>query len=257
MKRLSLYVIAVLVFFPSISMGQISTISGKVTDQNGEALIGVNVVVDELSLGSATNANGEYAIIIGDGVGTRTATLIARFVGFETTTKSITLNGTNQTHDLIMPEDRLNLQEVVVTGVASSTSKARAEVAVARLDVEELTQDKSYQDLSQLMNGKVSGVSVQPSSGNVGGGIRFVMRAGGGLNGQGQPVVYVDGVRINSGQLNFFGVGGQQIGALSTINPDDIATIDVLKGPAGAALYGTSGSNGVILITTKSGGLRF
>ena len=145
------------------------------------------------------------------------------------------------------------LDEVVVTGALSERSLGRSEVAVSRVDVEQLTEQNEYQDISQLLNGKVAGVSVQPSSGNVGGGIRFNVRSGGGLNGSGQPLVFIDGVRIDDSQVVGFGVGGQGTSALADINPEDIASVDVLKGPAAAALYGTDASNGVVIITTKSG----
>jgi len=96
-------------------------------------------------------------------------------------------------------------------------------------------------------------VSVQPAGGTVGAGIRFNVRSGGGIGGSGQPVIYMDGVRIDNSQLAGVGRGGQGTGTLADINMDEVASIDFLKGPAAAALYGTSGSNGVVLITTKRG----
>ncbi|MEJ2615599.1 MAG: TonB-dependent receptor, partial [Ignavibacteriaceae bacterium] len=111
-----------------------------------------------------------------------------------------------------------------------------------------------YQTMSQMISGKLAGVQLKPSSGNVGGGFRFYMRSGGGINGDEQPVVYVDGIRVDND-----GVDGlqwyQDMSMLANLNPEDIESIDVLKGPAGAAMYGTSGSNGVVLIKTKTGSL--
>src|SRR5699024_9928385 len=90
-------------------------------------------------------------------------------------------------------------------------------------------------------------------SGSVGSGIRFNMRSGGGLKGTGQPLIFVDGVRIDNSEVEGLGAGGQGFGTLADIDPEMIKSVDILKGAAASALYGTSGSNGVVLITTKSG----
>ncbi len=149
-------------------------------------------------------------------------------------------------------QDVRGLEEVVVTGVASRTQKSIAEIAVSRVDAAALTEANTYQDLTQLLTGKVAGVSVAPASGNVGGGVRFNVRSGGGLYGTGQPVIFVDGVRIDNIELGYF-AGGQRASTLADLNPEDIQSIEILKGPASSALYGTSGSNGVVLIKTKLG----
>lgn len=154
--------------------------------------------------------------------------------------------------NIVLTPDVRGLEEVVVTGVASRTQKSVAEIAVARVDAASLTETNTFQDLSQLLTGKVAGVSVVPASGNVGGGVRFNVRSGGGLYGTGQPVIFIDGVRLDNVELGFF-AGGQRASTLADINPEDIQNIEVLKGPAASALYGTSGSNGVVLITTKLG----
>lgn len=107
-----------------------------------------------------------------------------------------------------------------------------------------------------MINGKVAGASMSSSSGNLGGGFRFDIRSGGGLNGNGQPVIYIDGIRVENSELTGgMGKGGQEIGVLAGLNPDQIQNIEILKGPAAAASYGTDGSNGVVLITTKRGQL--
>lgn len=149
-------------------------------------------------------------------------------------------------------QDVRGLEEVVVTGVASRTQKSVAEIAVSRVDAAALTEANTYQDLTQLLAGKVAGVSVAPASGNVGGGVRFNVRSGGGLYGTGQPVIFVDGVRMDNTELGYF-AGGQRASTLADLNPEDIQSIEILKGPASSALYGTSGSNGVVLIKTKLG----
>ena len=242
-----------LLLVPGLALAQTGTLSGTITDaESGDPLPGANVFIVETASGAASNIDGNYTITE---IPTGSHLVRVTFIGFKTNEQAFTISSGNNTLDIVLAPDYTGLEEVVVTGIASSTSKARAEVAVARVDATKLQEQNSYQDLSQLLNGKVAGVSVQPSSGNVGGGIRFVMRSSTGLNGSGQPVIYVDGVRIDNAQVTGEGVGGQGLGMLANLNPEDIESVDILKGPAGAALYGTSGSNGVVLITTKRGKL--
>ena len=243
-----------LLLVPGLALAQNGTLSGVITDsESGDPLPGANISLVELpGTGAAADIDGNYTVT---GIPAGSYTVRVTFIGFKTSEQAFTVSSGNNTLDVALAPDYTGLEEVVVTGIASSTSKARAEVAVSRVDAEQLLEQNSYQDLSQMLNGKVAGVSVQPSSGNVGGGIRFVMRSSTGLNGNGQPVIYVDGVRIDNSQVTGEGVGGQGLGMLSNLNPEDIASVDILKGPAGAALYGTSGSNGVVLITTKRGKL--
>ncbi len=234
------------------AIAQTGTITGQVIDaDNGEPLTTAAVtIVGRAGVGSAADINGTYSFDVAPG----TYTIQATFIGYVTQTASVTVTaGGRVTQNFGLEPDLTGLEEVVVTGALSERSLSRSEVAVSRIDAAALTDVQQYSDVNQLLNGKVAGVSVQPSSGNVGGGIRFNVRGGGGLNGDGQPLIYVDGIRVDNAQFDGLGAGGQGIGALNGLAPDDIATIDVLKGPAAAALYGTDASNGVVIITTKRG----
>ncbi|RMH58903.1 MAG: TonB-dependent receptor [Bacteroidetes bacterium] len=254
MRMHQLRALCLLLFvIPGIALAQQGTVSGIVTDaESGDPLPGANVVLSQIRQGAATDLDGRFTI---SAVPYGTYTLTVSFIGYRTIEREVSVQSPTTDVSVALMPDYTGLEEVVVTGIASATSKARAEVAVSRIDAEQLQENYAYQDVSQLMNGKITGVSVQPASGNIGGGIRFVMRSSTGLNGDGQPVIYVDGVRIDNAEVEGFGVGGQGVSMLANLNPEDIASIDVLKGPAGAALYGTSGSNGVVLITTKRGQL--
>ena len=99
----------------------------------------------------------------------------------------------------------------MVTGIASRTSRARAEVTVSKVDTEELQEANSYTGVTELLGGKLAGVNVKRSSGNVGSGFRFDVRSGGGIGGDGQPVIYIDGVRIDNSEVTGFGAGGQAV----------------------------------------------
>lgn len=243
-----------LLLVPGLAMAQTATVTGQVTDnQTGETLPGTNLLLVELARGAAADISGMYTI---EDVPAGTYTLRSSFVGYRQQQQTISVTaGQTLTVNIAMQPDYTGLEEVVVTGIASSTSKAQATVAVGRVDAEKLTETNTYQDLSQLVGGKIAGVNVLPSSGNVGGGVRFNVRGGGGLNGDGQPVIYVDGVRVNNAEVAGFGAGGQGISALADLNPEEIASIDFLKGPASTAIYGTEGANGVVIITTKRGSI--
>ena len=253
--RKKLLTVFVLLFFTPLILGQQSTkISGTVTDKDGAPLPSANIFIPALNLGAAADENGKYEFSVPAEESTgQNVDMTARYVGYKSQTVSVNLGGGNVEQNFSLEEDVFQSEAVVVTGIASKTSKSVAEVSVSRLDAVDYTKDNSYQSFSQLLAGKISGVQLTHSSGNVGVGFQLYVRGGGGLNGNEQPIVYIDGVRVDNSELGFYGVGGQGISALSDINPDDIENIEVLKGPAGAALYGTDGSNGVILITTKRG----
>jgi len=250
-KIVNILTIITLVLMTGYLCAQEVTISGSVMDANtAEPLEYANVAVKGKMAGAATDAKGEFSFKF-DLV--EEITLVVSYMGYET--QDFTLQPGDNTEDLLfeMKPDVFQGETVVVTGVASKRSRSRSEVAVARVNADELTEVQSYRDVSNLLNGKVAGVQVRKVSGNVGGGIRFDMRANPGLNGEGQPLVVVDGVQINSSAVVGWDVGGQDESMLADLNPDDIQNIEVLKGPAATASYGTNGSNGVVIITTKRG----
>jgi len=231
-------------------------IKGIVLDNFGKPLPGANIYISVLQIGAASGLDGSYEFEVPSSQVTgQQVEITATFMGYKKKTEMIVLSGNSMDINFTLDEDVFKFEEVVVTGIASKRSKAVAEVAVARIAASELTEKQSYTGMAQLVSGKVSGVNMQISSGNVGSGWRFNVRGGGGLSGDGQPVIYLDGVRINNEEFSLGWTGGQTVSDLSNLNPNDIENVEVLKGPAAAAMYGTSGSNGVVLITTKRGKL--
>lgn len=248
---LSAFVVAYCLLFAGSVQAQTGTLSGTVTDATtGEELIGATVLITELGRGAPTNLSGEYRV---DNIPVGTYQVRFSFIGYRSLTTEISISAGTNTFNAELRADATGREEVVVTGIASRTSREISEVAVSRLDAAQFTENVSFQDLSQLIGGRVAGVGVQPSGGTVGSGVRFNVRAGGGLGGQGQPLIFIDGIRIDNSEIAGPGRGGQGVGTLADLNMDEVASIDILKGPAAAALYGTSGSNGVVLITTKRG----
>ncbi len=251
----SVTVLMMMVLFPFVILGAADgKVSGTVVDRlTGEPLIGANIVVSGTNIGSATDVNGRFYITYETD---QEFVLTVTYMGYKT--QEVTLDPRSDLSKVTvrMEEDILRGEEVVVTGIASQTAKSIAEVSVSSIKASELTELNSYQTLSQMVNAKVPGASVMTSSGNAGSSYRFDIRSGGGLNGNGQPVIYVDGIRVDNSEIEGpigYNKGGQQTSILSSLNPEDIDNIEILKGPASAATYGTDGANGVVLITTKKG----
>lgn len=245
--------VALLLLAPGLAFGQqTGTIEGTVTDGNtGETLPGANVLIPTLDLGGATTADGTYEI---SGIDAGEYTIRATFVGYQSTEQTVQVEAGETTQvDLALQPDPQTLDEIVVTGLASSSRRQEAAVSVSQIDAGELTKNSDYQSVEQLLQGSVTGVNIQQSSGNVGSGIRFRVRGGVSLNGDGQPVIYVDGVRIDQNEVEGFGAGGQGTSPLADLAPENIQSVEVLKGPAATSIYGTDGAEGVVLIETKNG----
>lgn len=254
-------VAALLLLGVSTVFAQNGSVTGRVvSSQTEEGLPAATVILQQVGvpesgpkIGRRTKDDGSFSFVEvppGDYI------VRVSYLGFKQYRYKLTVTASQATDISIkMLPDVRGMEDVVVTGEAQTRFKSDADVAVVKINAGELTQTANYQDLTQVIDGKAPGVKITPGSGTVGGGIRFDMRSGGGLNGSGQPAIFIDGVRVPNGELGD-GVGltgGQAFGALATLNPDDIADIQILKGPAAAALYGTSGSNGVVLIKTKNG----
>lgn len=263
-RRILLFSALILVLSAAGLFAQTGTIRGKVTDKkSGDALAGARVTAVEQDasledllggggkqLGRVAGKDGSFELT---GLKPGKYIVNASYVGYKIASMTVTVDGGGTaTANLFMVADVKGLDEVVVTGVASRTSKAVSEVAVGRVAASEFSEKVGYTTPAQLLSGKVAGVTITQASGQVGGGLRFNIRSGAGLLG-GNPVIFVDGVRITSGNQGGIGTGGQQVSPLADLNPADIEDVQILKGAAASALYGTSGQNGVVLIKTKRG----
>lgn len=181
--------------------------------------------------------------------------LTVRYTGFKKYHQNIVIKSgeTLEIPTIFLATDPSGLQEVVVTGVASRTAKENSEVAIGRINMAELTENVRFGDPIHALVGKVPGVYIQFSSGALGSGARINVRSSASLLG-GQPVIFIDGVRstgLDYHTYPYFQL--DEFSPLATLAPDDIESIEILKGPVSSSLYGTSGQNGVILITTKRG----
>lgn len=229
------------------------TVSGNVTDSSsGEPLFGVSVTVKGSTIGTLTDFDGEYSLEVPDG-----ATLVFSFVGYSTVEVNAADAGNIQ-----MQVDVTNLDEVVVTGLVSSIKRSNLANNISTIDSESLTGATTGSTLDGALYGKLTGVNINSAGGAPGGQTAVRLRGISSLSGNNQPLFIVDGVYISNVQLSNgssvasgANAGREEGGSnrVSDINPEDIESIEVLKGASAAAIYGTRANAGVVIITTKRG----
>ena len=232
-----------------ISFAQDRTISGTVSDESGP-LPGVTVLKKGTKQGTETDFDGKYTIKVQTG-----SVLVYSFVGMKTTEKTV---DSSNNINITMKEDKNLLEEVVIQGALGVERIAKSVgYAQQKLSGDELSTVVEA-NLVNSLSGKVSGIQITNSSGNVGSSARVVLRGPNSITGNNQPLYVVDGIPVSNGNVGTAnGNGGVDLpGGVSDINPDDIEAISVLKGPNAAALYGIRASNGAIVITTKKGKLN-
>ncbi len=245
-----------LLLIPTLLLGaflyaQDLNVTGTVTStEDGQPVPGVSVVQKGTTNGTITDVTGVYNITVPQG-----SVLVFSFVGMGT--QEVVANTT--TINISMVSDVIGMDEVVVTALGLSREKKALGYAVSELKSEEISTVKDPNVINSL-TGKVAGVVITQSSSGPGGGSRVVIRGNNSLSGNNQPLYVVDGVPIdNSGVGSAAGDGTGEYSrsdygtGISDLNPDDIESMTVLKGPNAAALYGSRAGNGVILITTKKG----
>ncbi|WP_192807511.1 SusC/RagA family TonB-linked outer membrane protein [Croceivirga radicis] len=222
------------------------TITGTVSDEAGMPLPGVNVVEKGTSNGTSTDFDGNYAI----NVSSDNAVLVFSALGFKTTERSVSGASLNVT----LAEDAELLGEVVVTALGIKKETKALGYSLTEVGGEKLSEVKQVNAINALQ-GQVAGVNVTGAATGPSGTSKVVIRGVSSLSGTSQPLYIVDGIPINNQNLGSASRwGGSDYGdGISSINADDIESVSVLKGGAAGALYGSRASNGVIVITTKSG----
>src|SRR5690554_47127 len=213
------------------------TVTGTVRDVSGEPLPGVTVSLTGTSTGTATDLDGRYALTVPEG-----STLVFSFIGFETQTIAI---GGRSVIDVTLAEDMTSLDEVVVVGYGTQR-KIETTGSIASVNADELTQTP-IANIAQGIQARVPGVQITQNSGAPGGNISVRIRGTNSISGTSEPLYIIDGVQISNGG------GITSVSPLSTINPNDVQSIEVLKDASSTAIYGARAANGVVLITTKRG----
>lgn len=228
------------------------TITGTVVDKNGEPLVGVSVSLQGTTVGTITDVDGKFSLKVSND----NQVLSFTYIGY----KTVTVSAQKNVIALTMEEDALLMDEVVVTAMGIRKERKALGYAVQEINSGELLKNKTANPINSLA-GKIAGVNVTQSSGSAGSGAQIILRGGTSLSRDNQPVFVVDGVIYDNttsvnGDSAFDGLGGvatTNSNRIMDINPEDIESMSVLKGPAAAALYGSRAAAGVVIITTKRG----
>ncbi|MBL3656867.1 SusC/RagA family TonB-linked outer membrane protein [Fulvivirga sediminis] len=227
---------------------QSRTITGKVTSaEDGSSLPGVNVIIKGTSSGTVTDIDGHYSVSVPESG----EVLLFSFIGLKS--QEININS-QSVIDVKMSSDVQELSEVVVTAIGIEKDARKLGYSATKLDNQELTQGKSTSVLNSLQ-GKVAGAQISSSSGAPGSSNKVIIRGFTSLSGNNNPLYVIDGVPMNNSFTGDNSInGGVDFGSrINDINPEDIASMTVLKGAAATALYGSRAASGVIVITTKNG----
>jgi TonB-linked SusC/RagA family outer membrane protein len=231
---------------------QQGNIGGVVVDaQTGRALPSAQVFIAGTNQGVLTNQTGRFLFV---GVDRGPVQVQVKMIGYADA--SMEANPGDMNLRFEMKVSAVSLDEIVVTGTPGATAKKAIGNVVSTLDAAQITRQAPVTDLQQVLNGRVAGLTVLSSTGEVGGASRIHIRGASTFSLSNTPLIYIDGVRVNnneaSGPINQ-GFGSRSISRLSDLDPGDIQSIEVIKGPAAATLYGTEAANGVIQIITKRG----
>jgi TonB-linked SusC/RagA family outer membrane protein len=233
-------------------VAQTGSISGQVTNAaTGEGLRGVRVAVSGTNIAAFTNSEGRY-IITAAPVGVRSVR--AGLIGFTQQTRSVTVEaGSDVAADFVLGVSAIELSAVTISAVSGREKRAR-EIGsnVATIDVTAINQ-ASVTSIADVLSARTEGVLLQDVNGTAGSAQKIRIRGANSLSLSNEPLVYVDGIRIDARNTLSEAIGGIESSRLNDINPNDIESIEIVKGPAAAALYGTAAANGVIQITTKRG----
>jgi TonB-linked SusC/RagA family outer membrane protein len=244
---------AMLMMILSISAFSQSVVTGRVTSKDDVGLPGVSILVKGTTIGTSTDADGKYSLQVPDA---ENSVLVFSFIGFAT--QEVTVGSRGQI-DLTLDEDVTQLTEVVVTALGIAQDKRALAYSVGTVKGDAIAQTQRPNFMVALQ-GRVAGLSMISTSGLPGSSTSITLRGIGSISGNNQPLIVVDGLPIDNrvlDQHNLVSNGDNRnndyINRAADINPNDIESVTVLKGPEAAALYGQGGASGAIIITTKRG----
>ena len=248
-----------MLMFPLALIAQ--TITGIITDSQGQAIPFANAIEKGTSNGTTADGDGNFSIT----VASLPTTLVFSSLGY--TTKEVEVTDASQALSVALSEDAVGLEEVVVTGLASTTKRSNLANTVASVSAAELAGVTTQSGFDSALSGKFTGAEIRANSGAPGGGISMRLRGVTSVFGDQQPLYIVDGVYVDNSSIS---LGNNIVSAaagggnpsntqddasnrIADIDPEDIESVEILKGASAAAIYGSRAAGGVVLITTKRG----
>jgi len=251
-RILSVLLLSVLCCSAAVAQQNV-TVTGVVTNEAKQPIVGATVIQEGTSRGATTDSKGRFTLNISD----RNATLQVSFIGMAT--QSVPVSGKTSL-EIVLKEEAVSVGEVVVTALGIKREAKALGYAVSSVGKEDLTAGRES-NIMQAMIGKVAGVDISTTTAGPTGSSRVLIRGNSQLSGSNLPLYVIDGMPVDNSQLQGadgkWGGSGFDFGdVMSSINPEDIENVTILKGPSASALYGSMASNGVVMITTKSGSAR-
>jgi len=238
---------------PAIASTQDIILTGSVKSNAQAAIPNAFISIPQLSLTQVANASGDYRFVIPAARAGQQVTLEARSIGHQNTSIPVTLHAGTVTQNIVMAVKAVQLDEVVVSGTAGRQERRAQAAAVASIDAAQVIEAAPITSVASLLQARTPGLVIRNNSGTTGTYSDIRIRGISSISLSNEPLVYVDGIRVNGGSQQTYGVGGQSGSRLNDIKMEDIEKIDVVKGPAAATLYGSDAVAGVINIITKRG----
>jgi TonB-linked SusC/RagA family outer membrane protein len=250
-----------ILFISTTAMAQF-TVTGSVKDSQDEPLIGVSILVKGTATGTVTDFDGNFSLEVPSG---NEATLEISYIGFAAVEQEV--SSSNNNVSIVLADQATNLDEIVVTGLATSVKRSNLANAVASIDSKELTGVTSQSTMDGALYGKFKGAEIRSNSGAPGGGMSVKLRGVTSIRGDQQPLYIIDGIFLDNSSISLgtnvvsAAAGGGNTSTnqddasnrIADIDPEDIETIEILKGASAAAIYGSRAAGGVVIITTKKG----
>jgi outer membrane receptor protein involved in Fe transport len=240
LKRLKIFsllvcLLAVIAHFNHAYAQQTRRITGKVIDQKGAPVPGASIVVKQSALGAIADKDGSFSISVPENA----SVLVISYIGMKT--QEIAIGNRTSLDDITLLDDAMGLQEVVVTALGIERAAKTLTYATQKIGGDQINEVRDA-NFTNTLSGKIAGLTITPSANGPGGATRIVLRGNRSIQGSNNALIVVDGVAIDNstpaGQVRLDAGGHSGSDGASSINPDDIESINVLKGAAGAALYG-------------------
>ncbi len=251
LQRWTLLLFGLAVTSPPVASAQgTASVSGRVVDStSAQPVAGARVGILGSSIGTLTDRDGRYVL---QGLAAGTITVRAQRIGFAPQTVQVALTeGSSATVDFTLAASATTLTDIVVTGYGTDT-RENLSTSIVSVDAQQL-QNTPVAGVDAAMQGRAAGVQVVQNAGNPGVGMTVRIRGAASITASNQPLYVIDGVPMLRDDFSQLGVGGQDLTATTGLNPDEMEKIDILKDASAAAIYGSRGSNGVVMITTKRG----
>ena len=239
---------------PALASAQTATIlSGRVLSEAGQPIAAVSVAIPALGVGAVSTDDGRYSFSVPARAQGQTLNVIARRIGYQAATIPVRISGSAVTQDFKLSTSVVQLQGQVITALGVARDKSQLGTAQQAVSHEQLTSGAPDPNILNQLSGKVAGVQIT-GSGTQGGSTKITIRGSSSIAGNNSPLYVIDGIPVQDRDRGSDANGGFDFGStISDINPEDIESMSVLKGPNAAALYGSRAQNGVIIITTKHG----